>query len=342
MTSAKQTFAFIRLKSGVSLAQAGDGYLLALPSHGLLLTQGAQIQMARAFDGRRSTSDIATGLMCEPTAVDEFVELLKNHGFVDELREPVADGSHDLSAQVIASRSATERALIAHRSGSRDGGAQEFLAREAATILISGENRLSRNLLVGLQASGFTNTRLISRAYLPARITGADICGLAVRASDIGKLRRDFTAELIRNSQIARGEQLPKPFPDLIISMVPIEWDYVQRWMSEDSCHLHINQIVGKEIEVGPLVIPGVTPCLRCVALTKRDNGTSVDHESLRTELPSAAVALISGLLALAVGEYFSTGTTAFHAASYWYDLLSPLRPPELRHWEFHPECGCR
>ena len=342
MAYAKQALAFIRLKSGVSLTPTGGDYLLALPSHGLLLTQGAQIQMARAFNGRNSTLEIATGLSCEVDAVGEFVELLKSHGFVDELGEPIAQGTGDLSEQLIRSRGATERALIAHRAGSRDGGAQEFQNREAATILISGENRLARNLLVGLQASGFTNTRLISRAFLPARLTGADICGLAVRASDIGKLRREFTAELIRNSQIARGQQVAKPFPDLIISTVPVEWDYVQRWMSEGSRHLHINQIVGQEIEVGPLVIPGATPCLRCVALIKRDNGASVGHESLRTELPSAAVAFISGLLALAVGGYFATGATPFHAASYWYDLLNPLRAPEVRHWNFHPECGCR
>lgn len=342
MAYAKQALAFIRLKSGVNLTPSGGDYLLALPSHGLLLTQGSQIQMARAFNGRRSTVDIATGLMCELAAVGEFVELLKSHGFVDELREPVAEGTHDLSEQLIRSRGATERALIAHRAGSRDGGAQEFLERQSATILISGENRLARNLLAGLQASGFSNTRLIPRAFLPPRLMGADICGLAVRASDIGKLRREFTAELIRNSQIARGQQVAKPFPDLIISTVPVEWDYVQRWMSEGSCHLHINQIVGQEIEVGPLVIPGATPCLRCVALTKRDNGASVGHESLRTELPSAAVAFISGLLALAVGGYFATGATPLHAASYWYDLLNPLRAPEVRHWNFHPECGCR
>jgi len=342
MAYAKQALAFIRLKSGVSLTPTGGDYLLALPSHGLLLTQGAQIQMARAFTGRNSTLEIAAGLSCEVAAVGEFVELLQSHGFVDELGEPIFEGTDDLSEQLITSRGVTERALLTHRAGSRDGGAEEFQDREAATILISGENRLARNLLVGLQASGFTNTRLISRAHLPARLTGADICGLAVRASDIGKLRREFTAELIRNSQIARGQQVAKPFPDLIISTVPVEWDYVQRWMSEGSRHLHINQIVGQEIEVGPLVIPGATPCLRCVALIKRDNGASVGHESLRTELPSAAVAFISGLVALAVGEYFATGATPFHAASYWYDLLNPLRAPEVRHWNFHPECGCR
>ena len=342
MAYAKQALAFIRLKSGVSLTPTGGDYLLALPSHGLLLTQGAQIQMARAFTGRNSTLEIAAGLSCEVAAVGEFVELLQSHGFVDELGEPIFEGTDDLSEQLITSRGVTERALLTHRAGSRDGGAEEFQDREAATILISGENRLARNLLVGLQASGFTNTRLISRAHLPARLTGADICGLAVRASDIGKLRREFTAELIRNSQIARGQQVAKPFPDLIISTVPVEWDYVQRWMSEGSRHLHINQIVGQEIEVGPLVIPGATPCLRCVALIKRDNGASVGHESLRTELPSAAVAFISGLVALAVGEYFATGVTPFHAASYWYDLLNPLRAPEVRHWNFHPECGCR
>ena len=335
-------FDYLKLKSGVELVPTVDGYRLGLPTHGLALSAGPHVQMARSFDGRRTIQEIARGLMCDISMVTRFADLLADQGFIEERPAPLTLDSTDLSEQVIAVRRETEQALLTHRTGVSDGGAAEFRARAATTILISGENRLARNLLAALHASGFINTRLISRAHLSPQITGADICGIVARNSDIGKNRNEFTAELMREARIARGEAVAKALPDLIISTGPIEWDYVQRWLSEGSPHLHINPAIGREIEVGPLVIPGVTPCLRCVTLTKRDNGSSSRYEFIRSELPSAATAFISGLIALAIGEYCATGSTPLRAASQWYDLLEPLRPPDIRYWNFHPNCGCQ
>jgi hypothetical protein len=342
MARARTGFDYLKLKSGVDLAPTIDGYRLGLPTHGLLLATGAQLQMARSFDGQRSLQEIARGLICDISTVTAFADLLASQGFVEERSAPIALGSHDLSEQIMVVRREIEQALLTHRPGVSDGGAAEFRARATSTILISGENRLARNLLAALHASGFTNARLISRAHLSPQITGADICGIVAQTSDIGKNRTEFTAELIRGARIARGEEVAKAHPDLIISTGPIEWDYVQRWLSEGSPHIHINPVIGREIEVGPLVIPGVTPCLRCVTLTKRDNGSSSRYEFMRSELSSAAAAFISGLITLAIGEYCATGLTPLRAASQWYDLLEPLRPPDIRHWDFHPKCGCQ
>ena len=332
---------YIRLKSGVCLTPSGKNFLLGLPTRALLLTESAHAHIARNFNGLQSAKAIAHGLRCDIDLITSFAELLKREGLADEVPRPSSERVMDLSEEVIALRSACERELVAHRAGVKDGGEREFLAREGATILISGENRLARHLLVALHASGFTNTRLISRARLTPRITGADLCGIVVRASDIGKLRKEFSQELIRNSQISRSQLLAKAAPDLIISTVPIEWDYVQRWMSEGSQHLHINQVIGGEIEIGPLVVPGATPCLRCIALTKRENGAGELHSFIRSEASSAACAYLSGLISLALGQYFGTGATPLRASSHWYNLLDPLRTPEIRHWNFHPECGC-
>ena len=319
-----------------------DGYRLGLPTHGLLIKSGLQVQIARNLDGRASANEIAYGLKCELSEISDFVELLRDQGFIEEHPRTKESKPQDFSAQLISLRESTECSLLTHRSGVDDGGAGELLARQSATILISGENRLAHNLLAALLASGFTHTRIISRRVMPSRLTGEDVCGIAVRTGDIGKVRTEFNEEMARSSRISRGELLPKSRPDLIISTIPIEWDYVQRWMSEGSAHLHINPLIGREIEIGPFVLPGRSACLRCVTLIKRDNGTSVEQEFVRGELPSAAIAYLSGLISLAVGEFFATGASSLLAASYWYDLLLPMRSPEIRHWNFHPECGCQ
>ena len=331
----------LRLKSGVSLTPRGEGFALGLPTRALLLTEGLHIQIVRSFNGEFGTHEIARALLCEVAQVNSLAFQIIDEGFADELASPLSTKSLDLSESIIAARMGSELSLISHRPGRSDGGSEEFNSRESATILISGENRLARHLLVALQASGFSQARLISRGHQNPRINGGDLCGVVVRSGDIGKLRDEFTAELIRGSAISRSQLLAKPNPDLIISTIPVEWDYVQRWMSEGSTHLHINQLVGPEIEVGPLVVPGSTPCLRCVALTKRENGVSELHQSSRSEVPSAVGSYIAGLIALCVAEYFATGQSPLRASSRWYDLLDPLRPPEVSHWNFHPLCGC-
>ena len=333
---------FFRLKSGVSLSRVKNEFRLGLPTHGLILQSALHTQIARNLDGRASSNEIARGLKCETEVVLSFMKLLREEGLIEEHAHPAPPLDFDFSAQLISIREAAERALLTHRSGVHDGGAQELLDRASATILISGENRFAHNLLAALFASGFTHTRLISRRVLPTRITGEDVCGLVVRTGDIGKTRKEFTEEVARSSRIARGDLIAKSRPDLIISTIPIEWDYVQRWMSEGSTHLHLNQLIGPEVEIGPLVVPGGSPCLRCVTLIKRESGASVEQEFVPRDLPSAAIAHLSGLVALAVGEYFATGASPLIASSYWYNLLEPMRSPEVRHWNFHSACGCQ
>ena len=342
MSDQHQTLKYPRLKSGVSLSDLGAQYFLGLPTRGIMISESLQVQIVRTMDGQRTLRAIAAGLMCDVDEVSFLASLLLSEGFIDLESVPRELMSADLSQQLKLQRESAEQALLSHRVGVHDGGRDEFAIRARASILISGENRLARNLLVSLHASGFTQSRLISRANLPSQSVGGDVCGIAVRTSDIGKDRLDFTKELMRNSQITRNSEGAKPKPDLIISTIPIEWDYIQRWMSEGSTHLHINPLIGPDLEVGPLVVPGQTPCLRCVTLIKRENGTVVDQEFVRGELPSASVAFVSGLITLAVGELFAPGTSPLQASSFWYNLLAPMRPPERRHWSFHPKCGCK
>ncbi len=284
------------------------------------------LHIAQYFDGTRHTKEIAHGLLCELSIVENFADVLSEQGLLDHYLQPIRKENKDFGEQLISLRLDPESALITYRNKVRDGGISELNDRLQSTILISGENRLAHTLLAVLQASGFSHTRLISRGHLAAHITEDDLCGIVVRTSDIGKNRNEFIQELIRSAQIMRSPTVAKAMPDLIISTIPLEWDYVQRWMSEGSIHLHINPLIGGNIEIGPLVIPGATPCLRCITLIKRDKGIAVDSEFVAKELPSAAIAYIAGLIALAVGEYFASGASTFQASSYWYDLLNPLR----------------
>ena len=315
---------------------------LGLPTLGVIMSDPLHMQISRYFTGEKTIREIARGMMIEEQIVQSFADFLSDEGLLEYATICESAGRTGLSESLSKARREPEQRLISHRPSNSDGGLSEFEARENFNILISGENRIARNLFITLLGMGFTHTRLISRGNLTDRITVNDVCGIAVRTSDVGRNRREFSQEIIRSSRISASTSVGKSEPDLIISTVAVEWDYVQRWMSEGSQHIHINPIIGHEIEIGPLVIPGRTPCLRCVTLNKRDLGIPVELEFIRSEYPLAAISLIAGAIALGVSEYFATKTSPLLAASHWYDLLSPFKPSERRHWNFHPECGCR
>ena len=194
--------AYLHLKPGITLAKRGESYTLGLPTRGLLIDQPLQVQMIRSLSGRQSLREISRGLMWELAPLMLFARTLVDAGCVDASLlplEPASPKHGDLSAELIRARTTSELTLLTHRNSEGDGGKDEFANRAKLRILISGETRLARHLLIAMHASGFTSTRLIARAHLPHRLTPDDVCGLVVRPEDIGKLRAAFTDDFIRD-----------------------------------------------------------------------------------------------------------------------------------------------
>lgn len=111
-----------------------------------------------------------------------------------------------------------------------------------------------------------------------------------------------------------------------------------------DQPHLLVRSL-GQAVWVGPLVLPGRTPCVRCTDLTRTDVDPSwpaVLAQLGRVELglPSllsgwaAAVAAAQALAFLGGGRPETTGATLEMSGA---DLRT-----ELRTWPSHPACGCR
>jgi hypothetical protein len=334
--------AYPRLKPGVQIhTELGDELLLALQTHGVRTTSPHAAQIVRYFDGAHEVGEIASGLAIDPADVAQLQNILGEHELLELSSQPMATPELEGSKRFRFEQRQLECDLITHRHHRNDGGASELVARSTFTILISGENRLARTLLALLQSMGLVHTRIITRGHLSHRITAHDVCGVTTQMSDVGKLRSEFHQEIIREAQLPNGTSVAKSKPDLIISTIPIEWDYVQRWLSEGSAHLHINPVIGRNVELGPLVIPGQSACLRCVALTKRDLALPVEHETLRKELPTASISYVAGLVAATVAEFVATGSSPLLGASAWLDLLNPLGEVERRYWSKHWECGC-
>ena len=102
---------------------------------------------------------------------------------------------------------------------------------------------------------------------------------------------------------------------------------------------------VGDAVWVGPLVLPGRTPCVRCTDLTRADADPGwpavlAQLGRLRLRAPAlltgwaSAVGAAQALAFLNGGRPETTGATLELTAA---DLRT-----ELRTWPSHADCGCR
>ncbi|MDO4612710.1 MAG: hypothetical protein Q4B10_01395 [Actinomycetaceae bacterium] len=121
-----------------------------------------------------------------------------------------------------------------------------------------------------------------------------------------------------------------------------VEWG--AQMLSNDVAHLPI--VVSEAcVEVGPLVIPGHTPCLHCVGLAKRD--ADPQWPVLAAQLSELAAPRVESILAAQAAAFaarevvsFLGGEALATRGSSW--ILSPQDPlPHVRTWQFHPECRC-
>jgi hypothetical protein len=149
--------------------------------------------------------------------------------------------------------------------------------RRNFSIIIYGRNRLALSLFAVLQASGFALIKLTDRVGLAGHdsavhIEPSEVCGLAIRGSDVGLRKALVLADLARNSQLFPAEKLEFPLkPDFIISTESIPQETMQLWLSEAIAHLPISNLIENTIVLGPIVIPGKTPCLNCLSLWRSE-----------------------------------------------------------------------
>jgi hypothetical protein len=143
----------------------------------------------------------------------------------------------------------------------------------------------------------------------------------------------------------AGGNAVPE-LPDLVVlaTIGPLRRARVDPLMREGIAHLVLTADP-TGCEVGPLVVPGRTPCLRCVDAFRTD--LDPRHDVVADQLaslgglwPPDPTATAAGL-ALAVREicaFLDDPSTVRGATT----IRVPADgPPLLREWSRHPDCGC-
>jgi len=298
----------------------------------------------------QSLIDTAQGSI---TLGERFISKLD--GRATKNSKPQSDGAY-LQLQ---ERIAPELEQTTWIDGVTDGGVSVVSERQNYLLEISGSNRVATLLFTLLLTSGFTQVRFAPSARSRERSIGnLDIGVDGITASDFGfsliknreDLRRDYSLFPLDKSANYLDEAST---PDLAIACGDIDPEKLALWMSYGQPFIAISHPFGNRAEIGPLVIPGKTPCLRCAELVEREQSgvTSQQRldENMRSEYPQIAAHAVAAMAASQIVAYCDARTLAgvetLESSELCGKIISvdyqSLTQPQVVAISRHPLCGC-
>lgn len=373
----KQSGGTFTLRRGLALLPGGDGTYR-------IVRGGESVHIASAF-GRSAVLALATGKnpffgvpASDHHIVEEVIHSLSRVGFITTGRSEIALPprylneivERDLAAQQLRARCEPELLQCqwsdtATKFG-EDQGAEILAARADVQILVSGRNRIATLLHSLLLASGVSQVQCADRFNQvlirdgdigSATITGAHLAQNFYehlqshrRALSLFPLDRRPSHQLVNDAVINKGRII-------VIHSGAIDIEDMVDWLTLGEPHLVIHPAVADEITIGPLVLPGLTPCQRCADLNHMERlGYSSTNRISLTENPEVAMVgahFIAALVASqvlhfidsAVGRGGSLGASASSPTSAIARTtrvnLQNLTHVKVDSIAAHPLCGC-
>ena len=366
------------LKRGTSLfsTTTPGEYFLGTSTRAIRIYTSEQKVIAEQFAQGASEEAITQTNGISPIAVHNLITELAHQSLIDTVQGTItlsdrfiskldnratknSKPERDAALIQIQNRMAPELNQSTWLSGVTDGGVAIVSERQNYLIEISGGNRVATLLYSLLLASGFTQVRYTSTARgRNAAIGDLDIGVDGIKSSDFGfsftknreDLRRDFSLFPLDKSAHYGDEAST---PDLAIHCGDFDPEKLALWMSYSQPFLHIPHPCGGRAEIGPLVIPGKTPCLRCVELAERDQSGVTASRLLRSdevnEYPQIAAHAVAAFAAAQIVAYFDATTLSDGEALKAVELFGKiividyqtLTQPQVVAIARHPLCGC-
>lgn len=296
------------------------------------------------LDGTRDREQVllaASSAGCTLPRARALLDLLERSGLLD-------DAGRTRGALAVLSRDERERlgadvhSLALVRG---DGGLPALELRQMAQVLVVGAARVGAPLALALATAGLGAVDVLDTGLTRPQDTGVGGLELA----DVGRPRGDATRERLARAAPSMPSA-PVDHPDLVV-LAPTraeDLDDAGRLVNDGTPHL-LAEVRDTTGVVGPLVLPGRTPCLRCLDLTRSD---------LDPRWPALAAQLASsgrwqdacdGPLALAVaaqaaGQVLAMidGTSDPATLGGTLELALPDWRWRRRSWPTHPACGCQ
>jgi hypothetical protein len=327
------------LRDGAAAVQVGG----VDSGAGVLIGSGGSGMAAllRGLDGRRALRAVlqdADREGLDRATVVRVLDRLRAAGLLLDV------DAADLLATDAGSAAAARTAAELPAALATAGGAVWGIRRSAA-VVVDGANRVGVPLAAALAASGV--------GWISVRDAGLATAGDAIvgglSVADEGRPRALAAADAIRRaSPLTDLRPLADEAADLVVLARP--------WSASDPLAAAVHRarvphlvatVRGENGIVGPLVVPGVTSCLRCADLHRRDADPRWPRLAVQltaTEPPPSG-ATVTCLLTAATAALQVLAYLDGAAAPATLEATVELRPPDLqarlRRWPAHPACGC-
>ena len=374
-----ETYPFIR--PGNQLIQlVSGGYYIGSSRRGFCFNEAERFRFLQYCNGKRDLAEISKIIGTDIAFLKQFLfDGLANRYLVNLSTNsnnslPNTEiGSFGATKELIASNLKTRRdceydfylrknvVTKGLNSSSKPSSSELFSNRAKQEILIFGANQFTIQLLATLQASGFSRSRIIgSFGKDHSQVIADDLSGGVIQSSDVGSTITQISKRVAREHQLVNlgNQQISSNIkPALIIAMQPIPADYQQRWLSESTPHLVIGSIIENQMEIGPIVLPGQTTCLRCIDLTFVANAltpeiATLNHLSSMERLPAAVLSTLVGMVATFASTFLDLTEDAMKmdkenstlhpliSSALRIDLANPCKQAHIK-WQPNSMCGC-
>ena len=337
------------LRPGTSLIQLVNGdYYVGSPRKGFCFTEIQRYRFLQSCDGKKTLSEIAQLIGCESNSLIAFLESAISNNYLLLLSDQITSGEK-------TRRDCESNFYISHLDSHNFATASAVLFRQRAQheILIFGSNQFSVALFAILQAAGFSKSRIIgSFGFDASQIIAEDLAGGVIQSSDIGSTLNQISKRISREHQLvntAGSEIYGKNQPALIIAMQPIPVDYQQRWLSESTPYLVIGPVIENQVDIGPIVLPGASTCLRCIDLSATANAltpeiATLNYLSAQERIPAGVLSILIGYTQLFVAQFLDPVLSGIShpliSSALRIDLDNPCKQSHIK-WQPNSMCGC-
>ncbi|GEK23575.1 thiamine biosynthesis protein ThiF [Cellulomonas xylanilytica] len=327
----------MRLRAGLRVlrrtdteVQVGTDHRWAVRLPGLTR---AEVALLRSVDARTDLSPVerlAAGRDVDPDRVRALVDVLV------EARLTVDGPPRSLLRGPAAVDAAVWSLLRA------DGDGEGVVrARGERVVAVLGLGPTGLGITVGLAAAGVGT--LLVEDDRPVRSADVGLCGY--RWADAGSVRGHVTARLLRDVAPHVSTTSDRN-PDVVVLVEDGVADPGRGPVLVAGGTVHLGVVVREaDTVVGPFVVPGAGPCLRCLDLHRADADPS--WPAVAAQLHAGGVADESGQVA-AVCAGLGTAAVLAHldrvpglAPGTTFEVALPDAVPRRRTWAVHPECGC-
>ena len=321
--------------------------------------QPSERALLHTLDGSLDTLDLDAGRVREglvPERAHRLIALLERAGLLDDAGGPPSPVSR-WDPQVQARLAPDLAALALAQEGRTDGGAAVLETRTRAWVHVHGAGRVGAAAARLLAASGVGRLTVED----PLRTRPGDLSPAGLGTGALG-MDRGRATELACSADSPLPE-LPVPHgprPDLVVLAPETRPDplVVDQLARDGTVHLLVC-MRETSVVVGPLVLPGVSACLRCLDLHRRDRDPGwpelvaqlVQVEQARAARGRAGprvqacdtvLATLGAAAAVAHVLAHLAGAEENPARDGTVEYSLPYGAPRRRSWRPHPSCGCR